>query len=417
MSTHAQVTVPLTRVHTGVPACPVQQHSNSSDALATCQPRHMAIAVIKRYPGTAESDDQQHSSTASRRGKILLCIREVIVPLYSALVRPHLEYCVQFWAPHCKKDTEVLQFIQRRATKLVKGLEQKSDEERLRELGLFNLEKGRLRGDLIALYNHLKGGCREVGVGLFSQVTSDRTRGNGLKLHQGKFRLDIRKSFFTKRVVKHWTRLPREVVESPSLGLFKRCLLREIARKRRSIRLGREVELKPYIAAHFEVLPTEFTLGDKKHYGGFENKQLQSGQEYVFFVLAVMEHSESTMYATSPYSDPVVSMDLDPQPITDEEEGLIWVVGPVLAVVFIICIVIAILLYKRKRAESDSRKSSIPNSKEVPSHHPTDPVELRRLNFQTPGMASHPPIPILELADHIERLKANDNLKFSQEYE
>nr|XP_021531639.1 receptor-type tyrosine-protein phosphatase delta isoform X46 [Aotus nancymaae] len=197
-------------------------------------------------------------------------------------------------------------------------------------------------------------------------------------------------------------------------------LLKEISRKRRSIRYGREVELKPYIAAHFDVLPTEFTLGDDKHYGGFTNKQLQSGQEYVFFVLAVMEHSES-MYATSPYSDPVVSMDLDPQPITDEEEGLIWVVGPVLAVVFIICIVIAILLYKskpdRKRAESDSRKSSIPNSKEIPSHHPTDPVELRRLNFQTPGMASHPPIPILELADHIERLKANDNLKFSQEYE
>ncbi|XP_038188296.1 receptor-type tyrosine-protein phosphatase delta isoform X18 [Arvicola amphibius] len=194
-------------------------------------------------------------------------------------------------------------------------------------------------------------------------------------------------------------------------------LLKEISRKRRSIRYGREVELKPYIAAHFDVLPTEFTLGDDKHYGGFTNKQLQSGQEYVFFVLAVMDHAESKMYATSPYSDPVVSMDLDPQPITDEEEGLIWVVGPVLAVVFIICIVIAILLYKRKRAESESRKSSLPNSKEVPSHHPTDPVELRRLNFQTPGMASHPPIPILELADHIERLKANDNLKFSQEYE
>ncbi|XP_042311392.1 receptor-type tyrosine-protein phosphatase delta isoform X34 [Sceloporus undulatus] len=199
-------------------------------------------------------------------------------------------------------------------------------------------------------------------------------------------------------------------------------LLKEIARKRRSIRLGREVDLKPYIAAHFEVLPTEFTLGDKKLYGGFENKQLQNGQEYVVFILAVMEHSESTMYATSPYSETVVSVDLNPQPITEEEEGLIWVVGPVLAVVFIICIVIAILLYKsskpdRKRAETDSRKSSIPNSKEIPSHHPTDPVELRRLNFQTPGMASHPPIPILELSDHIERLKANDNLKFSQEYE
>ncbi|KAG8455154.1 hypothetical protein GDO86_001382 [Hymenochirus boettgeri] len=199
-------------------------------------------------------------------------------------------------------------------------------------------------------------------------------------------------------------------------------LLKEISRKRRSLRFGREAEQKPYIAARFDVLPTEFTLGDQKQYGGFDNKQLQNGKEYVFFVLALIEHSESTMYATSPYSDPVVSMEIDPQPMTDEEEGLIWVVGPVLAVVFIICIVIAILLYKsskpdRKRTDSDSRKSSLPNSKEIPSHHPTDPVELRRLNFQTPGMASHPPIPILELGDHIERLKANDNLKFSQEYE
>uniref|UniRef100_A0A3B3YBT7 Receptor-type tyrosine-protein phosphatase S n=1 Tax=Poecilia mexicana TaxID=48701 RepID=A0A3B3YBT7_9TELE len=126
---------------------------------------------------------------------------------------------------------------------------------------------------------------------------------------------------------------------------------------------------------------------------------------------------EEIMYATSPYSDPVVSADLNPQPIMDEEEGLIWVVGPVLAVVFIICIVIAILLYKRKRAETEARKGSLPNSKEMPLHHPTDPVELRRLNFQTPGMANHPPIPIMELADHVERLKANDNLKFSQEYE
>uniref|UniRef100_A0A8C5LV16 Receptor-type tyrosine-protein phosphatase S n=1 Tax=Leptobrachium leishanense TaxID=445787 RepID=A0A8C5LV16_9ANUR len=208
-------------------------------------------------------------------------------------------------------------------------------------------------------------------------------------------------------------------------------LLKEISRKRRSIIFKRDAELKPYIAAQFDVLPTEFTLGDQKLYGGFENKQLLSGQEYVFFVLAVIEHSESKMYVTSPYSDPVVSMEMDPQPMTDEEEGLIWVVGPVLAVVFIICIVIAILLYKRKRTESESRKSSLPNNKEIPSHHPTDPVELRRLNFQTPGsgasgytgnlhsssMASHPPIPILELGDHIDRLKANDNLKFSQEYE
>ncbi|XP_065105712.2 receptor-type tyrosine-protein phosphatase delta isoform X12 [Paramisgurnus dabryanus] len=213
-------------------------------------------------------------------------------------------------------------------------------------------------------------------------------------------------------------------------------LLREINRTSLALRFRRQLDLKPYIAAYFHELPTEFTLGDSKMYGDFENKQLLNGQEYIFFVLAVLEISDHTLYAASPYSDPVVFADIDPQPIIDEEEGLIWIVGPVLAVIFIICIVIAILLYKssqpdRKRAESEARKGSLPSGKEMPCHHPTDPVELRRLNFQTPGsaasvypsnlhlsrMASHPPIPVMELADHIERLKANDNLKFSQEYE
>ncbi|XP_028829929.1 receptor-type tyrosine-protein phosphatase delta isoform X22 [Denticeps clupeoides] len=198
-------------------------------------------------------------------------------------------------------------------------------------------------------------------------------------------------------------------------------LLKEINRTSHGLRFRRQVEPKPYIAAYFKDLPTEFTLGDNNIYGDFENKQLQNGQEFIFFVLAVLEVSENIMYATSPYSDSMVSADIDPQPMIEEEEGLIWVVGPVLAVVFIICIVITILLYKskpdRKRAESEARKGSLLNSKEMPSHHPTDPVELRRLNFQTPGMTSHPPIPIMDLADHLERLKANDNLKLSQEYE
>uniref|UniRef100_A0A672I1K8 Receptor-type tyrosine-protein phosphatase delta n=1 Tax=Salarias fasciatus TaxID=181472 RepID=A0A672I1K8_SALFA len=199
-------------------------------------------------------------------------------------------------------------------------------------------------------------------------------------------------------------------------------LLKEINRTSvsRALRIRRQAgqsDPRAYVSAHFKTLPLEFTLGDGRNYGDFRNRPLLNGQEYVFFVLALLDLSENTMYATSPYSDPVTSSDVDPQPIVDEEEGLLWVVGPVLAVIFIVCIVIAILLFKRKRAEAEGRKGSFPCSKAMSSHHPTDPVELRRINFQTPGMASHPPVPISELADHIERLKANDNLKFSQEYE
>ncbi|KAE8631281.1 hypothetical protein XENTR_v10001139 [Xenopus tropicalis] len=191
---------------------------------------------------------------------------------------------------------------------------------------------------------------------------------------------------------------------------------------RRSLRHLLHLEFpRPYIAAGFRTLPGHFTLGDQKIHDGFENKALEIGKRYVFFILAMLEGAEAKMFAASPYSDPIQIDDQDPQPIIDGEEGLIWVIGPVLAVVFIICIVIAILLYKNKpdskRKNSDPRTKCLLNNAEIAPHHPTDPVEMRRINFQTPGMLNHPPIPIADLSEHTEHLKANDNLKLSQEYE
>ncbi|XP_032048581.1 receptor-type tyrosine-protein phosphatase F isoform X14 [Aythya fuligula] len=205
-------------------------------------------------------------------------------------------------------------------------------------------------------------------------------------------------------------------------------LLEAISQGTQSRRQRRQADrLKPYIAAQVDVLPETFTLGDEKNYKGFYNKPLSQDLSYRCFVLASLEDGDTKRYAASPYSDEIV-MEVASAKQQDEPE-MLWVMGPVLAVILIIIIVIAILLFKRKRAHSPSSKDehSI-GLKDSLLAHSSDPVEMRRLNYQTPGasvpscpnissMRDHPPIPVTDLADNIDRLKANDGLKFSQEYE
>jgi len=182
--------------------------------------KHLDVLVDNRL-----AMNRQCALGGKKAKGILRCIkksrsREVILPLYSALARRHLEYCVQCWTPQFKKDSDLLERVQQRATKMIRSLEHLSYEERLGDLGLFTIEKRRLRGNLINAYKYPQAGTKEDGARLFLVVSSHRTRGSGHKLEHRKIYLNMRKKFEGDGT---GSSCP-EMLWSPSLEIFKICL-------------------------------------------------------------------------------------------------------------------------------------------------------------------------------------------------
>ena len=172
---------------------------------------------------------EQCGIAASKGNQILGLIRrnitykgkKLIIPLYKAIVRPHLEYCIQAWRPYRKKDIDTLERIQRRTTKMIPELRDLSYEERLKECGLTTLETRRLRGDQIEVFKILNG-CENIDRNMFFSLKKDsRTRGHVVKLVKDQCRLDIRKHSFSQRTINEWNKLSTDCVTASSVNMFK----------------------------------------------------------------------------------------------------------------------------------------------------------------------------------------------------
>ena len=150
--------------------------------------------------------------------------KDVMVRLYKSLVRPRLEYCVQAWSPHLRKNIDRIERVQRRATRLIEGYHELSYEERLEKTGLIPLEKRRVRGDLIEVFKINKG-FEKVDFNRFFEISNvEKTRGHSYKIAKKRCNGERRRNFFSQRVVNGWNRLPQDVVDAESVNCFKNRL-------------------------------------------------------------------------------------------------------------------------------------------------------------------------------------------------
>ena len=144
-----------------------------------------------------------------------------MLKLYKTLVRPHVEYCTVAWSPHYKQDKEMLEKIQRRMTKMIDGMGNIEYGQRMKKLGLCTLEERRNRADLIQLFKMYRGLARPAFDTMFQFARVDKTRGHTLKLTKHCTSLEVRRNFFSERVIDRWNRLSQEVIEAESVNSFK----------------------------------------------------------------------------------------------------------------------------------------------------------------------------------------------------
>lgn len=189
--------------------------------------RDLGVIITSDFKNSAQC---QNASTKAYRElfrlkNTLTCKSpEVFMPLYKSIVRPHLEYCVQAWAPHLTKDIELLEKVQRRATNMVQNMRGLSYADRLKSLNLFSLKRRRMRGDLIETYKITHGFSGLKLEDIFNEMPRTGTRGHDMRLERKHSRLDVRNKFFSVRVIPAWNKLPQSLIDCNTVNSFKHLL-------------------------------------------------------------------------------------------------------------------------------------------------------------------------------------------------